>query len=439
MESGRRELLTLAGAVLAGTALAGCTESDDVLGGRSNGQVLESELQRETPDASETALETLVRGNTAFAIDWYQALADSSEENLLVSPYSVSIALAMVWAGARGETKRQIKNALQYRLKQTQLHPAFNALDRRLEKANESEKDTDVTPFQLSIANAIWGQMEFPFRESYLDTLARNYGASVHTLDFSATPDRARTQINEWVNDQTNGTIEQLFGKGTITAATRLVLTNAVYFKANWKHTFSPETTEDGQFTALDGSTSMVPMMSEINQFPVAETDGHRLIELPYVGDTVGMIVILPKKGEFEAFERSLTPDRLHTLTQRLEPTSTALTLPRFSYESEFNLNRTLSALGMKHAFDRSKADFSGMVESGAGSLSISDVVHKTHILVDEKGTEAAAATGVAMPVSAPAREFELTIDRPFLYAIRERTTGTILFLGRVVDANAAQ
>lgn len=441
MESDRRKLLARAG-VLAGAALAGCTgrSVDDVLGGRSNGEVLGSDLERETPDVPKNALETLVRGNTAFALDCFQTLVDASpSENLLVSPYSVSLAMAMVWAGARGRTERQIKETLRYQLDQDELHPVFNALDRRLEE-QPGASDTDATPFQLSVVNAIWGQTEYPFRDSYLDSLARNYGAGLRTLDFSSHPDRSRTRINEWVSDQTNGTIEQLFEQESITAATRIVLANAVYFKADWKHPFSADATEDGPFTALDGSTSTVPMMSQTAQFPAAEIDGHRLVELPYAGGGVGLVVVLPAEGAFESFERSLDPGRLETFIKRLEPVSAAITLPRFTDESQIGLKRTLSALGMASAFDANEADFSGMVDSeNADAPAIDDVVHKTHIAVDEEGTEASAATGVTMPVSAPTREFELTVDRPFLYAIRERTTGTVLFLGRVVDAGAAQ
>jgi serpin B len=466
----RRDLLYPSGALVAGALLTGCvgetasadgsgpasTPTDNGPGATSPG--VASDAQRETdPDAGELARRTAIRGNTAFAFSLLEALVDRSpKENLLVSPYSISIALAMTWAGARGETETRMADAMRYELAQERLHPAFNALALELAAHGNEEtdgEDTDTesgdsdtedegTPFRLDVVNAIWGLAEYPYRNSYLDTLATHYGAGLRTVDFATRPERVRARINDWVEARTNGKIEDLLPKDVITTATRLVLTNAVYFRANWEHTFSENLTGDGEFTALDGSSSTVPMMTQSETFPYAEIDGHQLIELPYVGGDVGMLVILPAAGEFETVERSLTPDRLGGFIDALEPREGEISLPRFAYDSNVSLKEALSGLGMSIAFDSGKANFDGMVDLGESgeNLYVRDVIHTSHVAVDEQGTEAAAATGVVVAASsASANEFEMTVDRPFLFAIRDRGTGTVLFLGRVVDAGAAQ
>lgn len=406
----------------------------------SEPQLLVSDREREeSPPVAEDEITQLVQGNTGFALDLFDEVRDT-DSNLLVSPYSISVALSMTWAGARGTTEAQIADALRYPFGQETLHPAFNALGQSLEN-NGEEADHDNQPFQLELTNSIWGQEAYPFSDAYLDTLAVNYGAGLRVLDFKSNPEAARTEINEWVEEQTNEKIKELLPSGSISELTRLALVNAVYFKADWKHTFEKEATEDGTFTALDGSQSTVPMMRQSTSFPYAETDGHQLIELPYVGDSIGMVVVLPADGAFESFERSLDANRLTSMLDSLQSRAGEIVLPRFTYDSTLNLKKTLSALGMEIAFDENRADFTGMAESDHGEdLFISDVVQKSHIAVDEKGTEAAAATGVVVSTtSAPIDPFEMIVNRPFIHLIRDRETGTILFLGRVTDAGRAQ
>lgn len=218
------------------------------------------------------------------------------------------------------------------------------------------------------------------------------------------------------------------------------MLTDAVSFEANWRYTFPKEATEDGEFTALDGSAATVPTMHQSARIPYALVDGHQLVELPYVGGDVGMVVVLPAEGEFESFERELDPDRLGTLVDALEPAHGSLALPRFTVGSAVRLKDALSTLGMPNAFDPVAADFGGMVDLASAGLNLylQDVVQQSFVSVDEDGTEAAAATGVVAGVtSASLHPFEMTVDRPFLYFVRHRGTGTVLFLGRFVDGGA--
>jgi serpin B len=406
--------------------------------------VLESDLDRETdPDVPADDLDALVRGNTAFGIALHDHLVEGTPgENLLTSPYSVSVAPAMTWAGARGTTAEQMADALRFRLPEDQQHPAFNDLDQRLERSAEAEADDDETPFTLETANAVWGQRDYPFADAYLDTLAANYGAGLRALDFTENPEAAREAINHWVAEATEGTIEDLLPEGIISELTRLVLTNAIYFRASWAKAFEADDTEDATLTALDGTESTVPMMHLEEDVPHAEVDGTQVVELPYVGEDVGMAFVLPPDGEFRSSERSLDAARLHELFDATESKHGVVEIPKFSYGSKASLKDALSALGMPDALDPDRSNFGGMTDppDPGEDLYVHDVVHETHVAVDEEGTEASAATGVVVnTTSAPMVSFEFVADRPFLYAIRHRPTDAVLFLGRVVDAGDAQ
>ena len=442
----RRRLLALGGAALVGS-LAGCTAAS---GGGTEPTVLAADRSRETPDAPEDDLAELVRENAGFALDLLRQQTDGGAGNLFFSPYSVSLALAMTWAGARGDTETRMAETLRYTLGQERLHPAFNALDRRVEGTNGENSDgtstgnggDDGRPFTLRTANALWGQEEYPFRDAYLDVLAANYGAGVHAVDFAGDPDGARRAVNAWVGDATEGQIEELLARGVVTELTRFVLTNAVYFEADWRDQFEKRDTSREAFTAVDGAESQVPTMHQRGTFPYAAVDGAQVVELPYVGDAVGMVVVLPPAGEFEAFESSLDADGLLALTDALESRAGRLALPKFAVDAKLSLADALSSLGMPAAFDPAAADFGGMVdESETGEpLYLQAVVHQCRVKVDEEGTEAAAATGVVGgTTSAPADPFEMNVNRPFLAFVRHRSTNAVLFLGRVVDAKAAQ
>ena len=399
------------------------------------GEILRSERQRLTsPDVNETELTTLVSGNSALAFDLYQALREE-ENNLFYSPYSISLALAMTYAGARGETAQQMADTLHFVLSPDSLHPAFNSLDIELSQRGEGAEGTDDEGFRLNIVNAIWGQDGYEFLSEFLDVLAENYGAGLRLLDFVNTPEESRLTINNWVSDQTEGRIEDLIPQGVIDALTRLVLTNAIYFNAAWEYPFDGDMTEDGPFYLLDGGEVIVPMMSQTESFDYAEGDEYQAVELPYDGGELSMVILLPQTGHFDAFEGSLDAQQVDAIMGRLEYSQVALTMPKFEFESGFSLRETLAAMGMPVAFSGG-ADFSGM--TGNRDLFIADVIHKAFVSVDEAGTEAAAATAVVMELTAvPGVPVEVTADRPFIFLIRDIETGTILFVGRIVDPSA--
>ena len=396
------------------------------------GGILISEKQRVTsPDVNEADLATLVEGNSAFAIDLYQALKEA-DGNLFYSPYSISLALAMTYAGARGETEQQMANTLHFIPSPDHLHPAFNSLDIELGQRGEGAKGKDGEGFRLNMVNAIWGQKDYQFLSTFLDLLAENYGAGLRILDFAKAPEESRITINNWVSDQTEGRIEDLIPRGLISAVTRLVLTNAIYFNAAWQYPFKEDRTGDGPFYLLNGDEVTVPMMKQTRSFGYAEGNGYQAVELPYDGGELSMVVLLPRAGKLGAFEGSLDAQRAEAIVKSLEGRRVALTMPRFEFESSYSLREILTVMGMPVAFSTS-ADFSGM--TGNRDLFISDVLHKAFVSVDETGTEAAAATAVVVrPGMAPQTSVEVTIDRPFIFFIRDIETGAILFVGRVVD-----
>jgi serpin B len=389
-----------------------------------------------SPDVPDADLGQLVEGNSAFAFDLYRLLAEQQEEaNLFYSPYSISLALAMTYAGARGETEQQMADALRFALPQDNLHPAFNALDQELAQRGEGAQGKDEKGFRLNIANAIWGQQGYAFLDAFLDTLAMNYGAGLRVLDFASAPEQSRVTINDWVSEETEGKIEDLIPQGAIDPLTRLVLTNAIYFNAAWANPFEEQATQEGPFTLLDGSQVTVPMMRQTESFGYAKGEGYQAVELPYDGREMAMVILLPDRDDFEAFEDSLDGDRVQAIIKDLKYQQVALTLPKFEFDSRFSLNQALAALGMPGAFS-SRADFAGM--TGNKDLFISDVVHKAFVSVDEEGTEAAAATAVVMKLSAVAEEPVLVnVDHPFVFLIRDIETGAVLFVGRVADPNA--
>ena len=407
--------------------------------GDDSGQIttLQSAKQRVSAGGAAAAdLDALVESNTEFALDLYESLRTESDGNLFFSPYSISLALAMTWAGARGETEVQMADVLRFSLPSQRLHPAFNALDQELASRGQSLPAEDGTGFQLSIANSIWGQQEFDFEDSFLDLLAEQYGAAMRLVDFIGAPNPSRLLINEWVAQQTQDRIQDLLPEGSVNVLTRLVLTNAIYFKASWLDPFDPAQTVNGPFFRLDGSRVTTPMMNQSVRTVYAQGQGYQAVELPYVGYEVSMVVMLPEAGHFEAFERDLDGSSLARITSDLGDTQVTLTMPRFEFEADVGLSDVLKGLGMPIAFEPpgadSGADFSGM--DGRRDLFIHDVLHKAFVAVDEEGTEAAAATAVIVGIESAPPSATMVVDRPFMFLIRDRVTGTVLFLGRVVD-----
>ncbi len=355
--------------------------------------------------------------------------------NLFYSPYSISLALAMTYAGARSETAQQMADTLYFSLPQARLHPAFNSLDIELTQRGEGAQGKDGEGFRLNIVNAIWGQKDYKFLAEFLDVLAEDYGAGLRILDFAGAPEESRITINNWVGDQTEGRIEDLIPQGLINALTRLVLTNAIYFNAAWQYPFEEDVTDDGTFYLLKGNEITVPMMRQTESFGYAEGDGYQAIELPYDGRELSMVILLPARGQFESFEVSLDAQQVDAILGSLEQREINLTMPRFEFESDFGLKEALTALGMPVAFSGG-ADFSGM--TGKRDLFIADVIHKAFVSVDEAGTEAAAATAVVMELTAlPDMPIDVNVDHPFIFLIRDIETGAILFVGRVVNPSA--
>jgi serpin B len=408
-------------------SVVGC--SDGV--GTAMGLAKSDKERLTSPDVASSDLTELVKGNGAFAFDLYQYLR-SEDGNLFYSPFSISMALAMTYAGARGETEEQMAETLQFLLSQDELHPAFNALDLLLASRGEGAEGKDDKGFRLNIVNAIWGQEDYEFLAEFLDVLAENYGAGLRLLDFINAPEESRIIINDWVSEQTEGRIEDLIPQGAIDALTRLVLTNAIYFNAAWLHPFEEHLTHDAAFHLLDGGDVTVPMMRQTESFGYAEGDGYQAVELLYDGAELSMVIMLPDEGRFEAFEDSLDAAYVDSILSDVDYEQVALTMPKFEFESEFGLVDTLDSMGMPAAFT-AEADFSGM--NGRRDLAITDILHKAFVSVDEEGTEAAAATAVIIgETSMPGEPVEVTVDRPFVFLIRDIETGSVLFVGRVMN-----
>jgi serpin B len=409
-----------------------------------SGNIIQSDKARvSSPDVSQSDLTELVDGNTAFAFDIYKELRDE-DGNLFYSPYSISLALAMTYAGARGDTEAQMAAALHYLLPQERLHPAFNSLDQALASRGQGAAGKDEKGFRLHVVNAIWGQQGFQFLDDYLDTLAENYGAGLRVLDFIKETEQSRVTINDWVSDQTEQRIKDLVPPGAIDQMTRLVLTNAIYFNAAWLHPFDKDATSNADFYLLDGSKVSVPMMRQTESygynalpFPSSQLNAppayiFRAVELPYDGNELSMVIIMP--DDLADFEARLTGELVTEIISHLEYQQVALSMPKWEYDYTLGLKKALTSLGMGQAFTEA-ADFSGM--DGQHDLLIQDVLHKAFVSVDEAGTEAAAATAVVVgTTSMPAEPVTLTIDHPFIYLIRDIESGAVLFVGRVLNPN---
>lgn len=379
-------------------------------------------------------LEAAAAANNAFGVALFDQLTEATDGNLFLSPFSVSQALAMTYAGAEGETAEQMADALALAdLASDSVHGALGALDRSLARESEGDDDDSERTFRLAIANALWVEATYGVEPEFLDTLARGYGAGVRGVDFINESDASREQINAWVADETDDRIEELLPAGSIDDLTRLVIANAIHFDAAWRQTF--DRIGEATFNRLDGSTEPVEMMSRRGPTPFGEGDGYKAAELTYRGGAYSMLLIVPDEGEYERVEARMGDGLLaEAVGTPRDEADVALELPPFEFRSELELEEPLEALGMVDAFDPEQADFTAInPEAREHGLHVSDVFHDAFVRVDEEGTEAAAATGAVIGiVSAP--RHSLTVDRPFLFAIRDRESGAVLFLGRVLD-----
>ncbi len=383
------------------------------------------------PQADPEAVRQLAQSSNGFALALYQALR-SEDGNLIYSPYSIFQALLMTAAGAEGETASQMASVLGVDLDDPAVHNLMNALNKALTKHPEYLQN-DAQPLTFNIANAVWAQKDYHFEQSFLDTLSANYNAGLKLVDFNK-PEDARDLINLWVAAQTNDKIKELIPEGVLDQMTRMVLTNAIYFKGAWANQFDEINTKEGNFTLADGSSTTIPFMHGNFTLSALVSEKISAVRLPYEGGTYAMAAIMPA-ADFAGFESQLTAAELEQILSDLQSSSAMvdLSLPKFQAESRFGLGDILAGLGMPDAFDAEKADFSGM--TGKTDLMISSVLHQATIDVNEEGTEAAAATAVVVGVtSMPGQSYTIRLDKPFIYVIYETTTNTITFMGRVVN-----
>ncbi|HTU26915.1 MAG TPA: serpin family protein [Pirellulales bacterium] len=381
----------------------------------------------------------IAKDGNAFAADLYGQLAQGKAENLFFSPYSVSQALAMTYSGAAGQTEAEMAQVLHLSLPADKVPAAFASLREAIaagEKPAAGGKPDPVNvPFQLRVTNRLWGQKTFHFLPAFLTVTQKSFGAELGLLDFKQ-PDTARQTINAWVAHETDDKIQDLIARGVLNADTRLVLTNAIYFKARWTNEFSKQATKEEPFHVSADREFNVPTMHQTHRLGYAAADEVQILEMPYGRrEDLSMVVLLPDEIDgLAALEKRLTSAQLEKWLGELRTTRVIVSLPRFKMTSDFSLSNALSALGMPLAFT-DKADFSRMTSEEP--LSIGAVVHKAFVDVNEEGTEAAAATAVAIGALAiretePPKNFKA--DHPFVFLIRERRTNSILFLGRVVN-----
>ena len=371
----------------------------------------------------------------AFGLDLYRAAPNElANRNIVISPASVAIALSMAQVGAAGETADQMNTVLHDLVAAGEIGP-INALDQALTSRTGTFKDTAGAdqPVILRIANAPFGQRGLAIVPAYLDTVARGFGAGLRIVDYAADSEAARGLINGWVADQTEQRIKELLQKPDVLPYTRLILVNAIYLKAAWLTPFAKEATMPAAFRLPDGTKIQVPTMSTVAAMRYAAGSGWQAVELPYVGDQLAMMIVVP--DDLSSFRASLTDDRFADLASALDSASVSLTLPKFGFTVRQDLAQILADLGMPLAFSP-EADFSGI--TAKERIAISKVIHQADIAVDEAGTEAAAATAVVMgDISGPAEPVTLHVDRPFVFAIRDVQTGAVLFLGQVTDPSA--
>jgi serpin B len=371
----------------------------------------------------------VVEGNNRFALDLYGHLR-GQPGNLFFSPNSISTALAMTYAGARGETEAQMARTLHFGGDPEAVHQDFRGLIEAL-RPGEGK-----APYRLSVANRLWGQQGYHFLPDFLAITRESYHAELASVDFSGDTEAARDRINRWVAQQTEDKIRDLVPPGVLTPLTRLVLTNAIYFKGDWSRPFAKQATKDEDFNVSGDKTTRVPMMRKQDDFRLGEGDGLKVLELPYGGGDLAALFVLPDAIDgLSAVEGGLSPETLQRWRASLSRQKVDVFLPRFKLTSTFSLAEALAAMGMPLAFDFNRADFSGI--STQEKLYISAVLHKAYVDVNEKGTEAAAATAVAIAARAVQRPRPPAVfraDHPFLFLIVDNRTQSILFMGRVVN-----
>lgn len=366
-----------------------------------------------------------IEDNNAFAIELYEQLA-KEDGNIFLSPYSISTALAMTYAGARGNTEKEMSEVIHFNLPQNELHPAFSKLSSHFARIQ------NIGNIELNIANALWIQKNYNILDSFLNINTEYYKANLFTVDFENAPDRAVLEINDWVEKQTKEKIKKILKKEDLHPLTRLILTNAIYFKGDWEYKFDKELTKELPFRKNKNEKIIVPMMYQKGNYKYSKNEDYQMLELPYTGKELSMLILLPNEIDgLSRLEKYLNYILFTHLNQFTSPKMIEVYLPKFEFTQRFVLKKKLETLGMKDAFGN--ADFSGI--TGNKRLFIHNIIHKAYVKVDEQGTEAAAATAVIMAeVSYKQTTPIFRADHPFIFLIRDNETGSILFIGRIVD-----
>lgn len=377
--------------------------------------------------ATKEGIAEIINANNQFALEFYSNLRQNEKGNIFFSPYSVSTALSMVYEGARGQTAKEIQSVFHLPedadLRRSSIAAIYNQLNKKDAK------------YKLNTANALWMQKDYQLLQDYLAAVERYYAGKAANVDFRGATEEARKTINNWVEEKTNNKIKDLFPRGSLNPLTRLVLTNAVYFKGNWVKQFDKSQTKEEDFKVGDDKTIKTQMMSRTDKeskFGYAETKDLQILEMPYEGKDLSMLVFLPKNNDLESLEKLLTPEKLSQWKKEIKEKRVNVYLPKFTFNTKYTLNENLANMGMPRAFT-DQADFSGI--NGGKDLYIQLVVHQAFVDVNEEGTEAAAATGISVGITSVGPIIpEFRADHPFIFLIQEKETGNILFMGRVVN-----
>ena len=389
-------------------------------------------------------IQEVVNANNQFAFDLYSELAKTEKENIFYSPYSISAALAMTYEGAKGKTAEEIKEVFHFP-ETSVLRPNYAAI---YNKINENNKE-----YQLSTGNALWVQQDYLLLNDYSEAVERYYGGKASNVDFIKETEKSRQTINSFIEEQTNNKVKELIPAGQVDPLTRLVITNAIYFKGTWEWEFDKSDTRDKNFYITPENVVKTPMMymdSDKATFNYADLEKLQILELPYKGDKISMLILLPKQGEAYDYEKGekitynynledieLSSEKLNEYKSEMQETKlSAIYLPKFKFDTKYFMVSTLSEMGMPTAFSM-QADLSGI--DGSQNLYIQNVIHQAFVQVDEKGTEAAAATSIMIGIKSAMPSNVFRADHPFIFIIQEKETGNILFMGRMTDPTKAQ
>jgi len=394
-------------------------------------ELVNEESEMGEKEFSQNEANLLASATNQFAFELYLNLKDS-EGNIFFSPFSLSTAMAMTYEGARGRTAEEIKQVFHYPDNLEVMREEFAEI---INLINKKDKQ-----YELHTANALWAQKGYPLLTEYVSTVEKYYGGKVTDLDFARETENSRLKINRWVEEQTNNRIKDLIPPGVLNQLTRLVLTNAIYFKGNWENQFPKENTKEEEFMVTPEKKVKVQMMSiREKRFNYLENEELQLVELPYAGQEISMLVLLPK-NDLTSLEPRLTASQLNEYKRQLRSEKIDIYLPKFKFETKYMMGGKkgiLGRMGMPTAFSPAEADFSGI--NGRRDFYLSEVVHQAFVEVNEEGTEAAAATGLVVGVTMVVKKIVFRADHPFIFIIQDRATGNILFMGRVVDPSVSK